>query len=268
MANDKKGGVAMQHVVIVGGTSGIGLALAKTHLAQNWQVTVIGSNREKIAALPHSLSEHTAFTAIICDITDSKQRAELLNQLASAIFNRLIYCAGKYHSERQHTLSRVETQAILGVNLQAFQSIFDWAGEYLQKSSAKEKHLMAIASVAGLLDFKDASLYAKCKRAMIATCDAYRMGLEPFDIQVTCIASGYVDTAQLRTLNGGNASNKPYLVSVEQAVTEIHHAIEHNIGLHIFPKPMARTVALLSMLPKPLLNTVMRMQYRHQDKKR
>ena len=41
----------MKHIIIIGGTSGIGLALADWHLHQSWQVTVIGRNAEKIAKL-------------------------------------------------------------------------------------------------------------------------------------------------------------------------------------------------------------------------
>lgn len=253
------------HLIIIGGTSGIGLALATAHLQKNWQVTVIGSNAEKIAHLPFHLKHMPHFTALACDVSDTQQRHQLLATLANTPFNRLIYCAGKYYNERKHYLEPTESQSMLAVNLQAFQAVFGWASERLQSSSHPNRQLIAIASVAGLLDFAQASLYAKCKRAMIATCEAYRLGLVPFEIGVTCIASGYIDTEKLRELNGGNANHKPHLVSEAVAVTEIMHAIDHNLALHIFPKAMKRTISLLSALPKPLLNPVMRLQYRHQD---
>ncbi|MFW2176501.1 MULTISPECIES: SDR family NAD(P)-dependent oxidoreductase [unclassified Moraxella] len=253
------------HLIIIGGTSGIGLALANWHLSQQWQATVIGSNADKIANLPQSLLQNPLFTAITCDISDNIARGKLFDKLSQQPFNRLIYCAGKYYNERQQNLSQDESQRMLAVNLQAFQAVFSWASDRLQTVESSDKHLIAIASVAGLLDFAHASLYAKCKRAMIASCDAYRLGLQPFGIKVTCIASGYIDTQTLRSLNNGDASHKPHLISEEQAVTEIVHAIRQNIALHIFPKPMKRTISLLSMLPKPLLDKVMALQYRHQD---
>lgn len=255
----------MKHIIIIGGTSGIGLALAEWHLTQYWQVTVIGSNAEKIAELPQSHIQNPSFTAIVCDISDSIARGNLFDKLAQQPFNRLIYCAGKYYNERQHQLNQHESQHMLAINLQAFQAVFGWASEQLKHSDDTDKSLIAIASVAGLLDFEHASLYAKCKRAMIASCDAYRMGLQPFHINVICIASGYIDTAQLRSLNNGDASHKPHIISEQQAIKEIITAIEQNIALHIFPKPMKRTISLLSVLSKPLLDKVMALQYRHQD---
>ena len=36
-------------------------------------------------------------------------------------------------------------------------------------------------------------------------------------VSVTAIVPGYVDTARLRELNGGNAGHKPFLLSEEEA---------------------------------------------------
>lgn len=254
------------HIIIIGGTSGLGLALANAHLAQNWHVTIVGSNSDKIAKLHKIYANQPKVTMYQCDITDIQQRNGLFTTLEKTPFNRLIYCAGKYYNERKQTLSQTESQQMLAVNLQAFQGVFAWASGQLQVSNHPQKHLIAIASVAGLLDFGEASLYAKCKRAMIVSCEAYRMGLEPFGVGVTCIASGYINTEQLRALNGGNASHKPHLISETEAVSEILHAIDHNLPLHIFPKAMHRTIAMLTLLPKPILTKIMRLQYRLQDK--
>ena len=71
----------MKHIIIIGGTSGIGLALADWHLNQSWQVTVIGSNAEKIAKLPQSLLQNPAFTAHVCDISDNIAKRKLFDKL-------------------------------------------------------------------------------------------------------------------------------------------------------------------------------------------
>lgn len=153
----------------------------------------------------------------------------------------------------------------MAINLQAFHELFFYISEQL-KTQKIHAQMIAISSVAGLLDFSQSSLYAKCKKSMIDACQAYRMALAPFDIDVICIASGYVDTARLRELNGGSAKHKPFLISENTAVMEILHAIDNNIALHIFPKPMKYLINTLSLLPKPLLSRVMALQYRHQDR--
>ena len=103
---------------------------------------------------------------------------------------------------------------------------------------------------------------------MIASCRAYGAALAPFDIAVTCIACGYVNTEQLRQLNDGDASHKPFIISEAQAVAEIQYAIEQRLSLHIFPKPIKYLTTALACLPCPLLDKLMTWQYRQQDKRR
>lgn len=253
-----------QYCVIIGGTSGIGLALARWHLSQGWQVTVVGSSAAKITELQQSIISDN-FNILSCDLQNTNERMALFTELKKHQIDRLIYSAGYYYNERRQKLNKTESAKVLAINLQAFYDVFYHVSEQLKSQNGKSQ-IIALASIAGMLDFKDSSLYAKCKRAMITTCQAYRMALVPFDIDVICIASGYVDTARLRELNGGNAHNKPFVISEEQAVFEILHAIDNNIALHIFPKAMKYTTWALSLLPKSLLNSVMKFQYRHQDK--
>ncbi|MGO2387108.1 MAG: SDR family NAD(P)-dependent oxidoreductase, partial [Psychrobacter sp.] len=118
--------------------------------------------------------------------------------------------------------------------------------------------LICLASIAGTLDYPYASLYAKSKRAMIATASVYRLALDPYEIQVTCIASGYIDTQALRDLNDGDASHKPFIMSTQTAVTNIMKAIDDDVELAVFPKSMRYITRTLNHLPKPLLNWILR----------
>lgn len=268
-------------VIIIGGTSGIGLALALAHLKLCWQVLVVGSNPDKIAQLNQQQPE---LTTIQCDITQVEQRNALFRQLAQQPFKRLIYSAGWYLNERVFTLDKESSAHMLAVNLQAFNAMFAWASQqFIANKSPSQtgayndnKHndanrydnnpaLVCLSSIAGVLDYPYASLYAKCKRAMIISADAYRLALAPFNIQVTCIASGYINTQALRDLNDGDTSHKPFIMAEEVAVRRILKAIEENEALAIFPASMRYLTYGLNKLPTPLLNFLMRRQL---DKKR
>ncbi|MDN5565531.1 MAG: SDR family NAD(P)-dependent oxidoreductase [Psychrobacter sp.] len=252
------------HLIVIGGTSGIGLALALQHQKLGWQVSVVGRNHTKIANIN---LEHPNIKTYRCDLTDIAQRQRLMTELANVRFKRLIYSAGSYTNERVHTLSQADSEQMLAINLQAFQEIFSWASQQLKSQIINKDNqlayvdklsLICIASIAGTLYYPYASLYAKSKRAMIATASAYRCALAPFDIQVTCIASGYIDTQALRDLNNGDASHKPFIISVDKAVSQIMQAIDDDIELAVFPRPMRYIVKVLNHLPKPLLNRVLK----------
>jgi len=254
------------HTIIVGGTSGLGLALALHHQTLGWQVSVVGSSAAKIADIN---SQYPAIVTYVCDLTEPNQTQTLLDNLSNIHFQRLIYSAGSYTNERIHHLNQADSDQMLAINLQAFEQVFRWASSQL-KQQLKQSYqtldvtkgdrpsLICIASIAGTMDYPYASLYAKSKRAMIATASAYRAALIPYDIQVNCIASGYIDTQALRDLNDGDASHKPFIMSTQAAVDYIMQAIEGDVELAVFPRSMRYITSALNYLPKPVLNWILR----------
>lgn len=250
------------HIVVFGGTSGLGWALALHHQALGWQVSVVGHSVEKIA---HINSQHPDIVTQCCDLTDSAQTQTLLEVLSNISFQRVIYSAGSYTNERVHHLSQADSDKMLAINLQAFEQVFRWASEQLKQQSysmdfnkSNKLSLICIASIAGTMNYPYASLYAKSKRAMIATASAYRAALAPYHIQVNCIASGYIDTQALRDLNDGDASHKPFVISTQTAVKHVMQAIDKNIELAVFPRSTRYITRALNHLPKPVLNWILR----------
>ena len=250
------------NIIVIGGTSGIGLALALHHLQLGWQVSVVGSNEAKIENVKH---QYPTIKAYACDLTNVIQTQSLLDELSAISFQRLIYSAGSYTNERVHHLSQADSDKMLAINLQAFEHVFRWASAQLKQqhqsmgfAKSDRPSLICIASIAGTMDYPYASLYAKSKRAMIAAASAYRAALAPYNIQVNCIASGYIDTQALRDLNNGDASHKPFIMSLQTAVVQIMQAIDNDVELAIFPRSMRYITRALNHLPKPLLNWILR----------
>ena len=250
------------HIIVFGGTSGLGLALALHHQALGWQVSVVGHSMEKIT---HIKKQHSNINTHCCDLTDSVQTQTLLESLSDVSFQRVIYSAGSYTNERVHYLNQVDSDQMLAISLQAFEQVFRWASEQLKRQSYpsdfnenNRRSLICIASIAGIMDYPYTSLYAKSKRAMIAIASAYRAALSPYHIQVNCIASGYIDTQALRDLNNGDASHKPFIMTTQTAIDHIMQAIDEDVELAIFPRSMRYITRALNHLPKPLLNWILR----------
>lgn len=254
------------HIIVIGGTSGLGLALALHHQQLGWQVSVVGHSTSKIADINNQYPNIIAYN---CDLTNSIQTQNLLDSLSDISFQRLIYSAGSYTNERVSKLNQADSDKMLAINLQAFEQVFRWATEQLKYQKKLQSlpldlaeisrpSLICIASIAGTMDYPYASLYAKSKRAIIATASAYRLALAPYNIQVNCIASGYIDTQALRDLNDGDASHKPFVMSAQTAVEHIMQAIDEDIELAIFPSSMRYMTRALNYLPKSLLNFILR----------
>ncbi|MFZ4288613.1 SDR family NAD(P)-dependent oxidoreductase [Variovorax sp. HJSM1_2] len=236
-------------ILILGGTSGIGLALARHYLARGEEVAVCGRD---LSRLPAELGAQPRLQAMALDITDHGALASVLNGFAAHGLDLLVVCAGFYFNTRHEPLDAATTLRMLLTNLGGLGHAFELAAEKML--AQKSGHLVAISSVAGLLhDYPGASLYSATKRSVLSVCDSYRAGLKPFGIAVTAIVPGYVDTAKLRALNGGDARHKPFILSEAQAVAHITRAIEQRQAVCVFPWQMRWLIGLLNCLPSALL---------------
>lgn len=70
----------MERVLIAGGSSGMGLALAERLLREDCAVTIVGRSKEKLAAAHEKLGPSPQLAAFAADITQEDQVASLLAQ--------------------------------------------------------------------------------------------------------------------------------------------------------------------------------------------
>ena len=79
-----------QHVVLLGGTSGIGLATAHAALAAGASVTVVSSRSQRVAEAVAGLGDRAKGYTV--DLTNESAVRELFEQLGP--FDHLVYSAG------------------------------------------------------------------------------------------------------------------------------------------------------------------------------
>lgn len=85
------------HVLVLGGTSGIGLGIAKKLLSEGASVTIVGRSPEKLKVALESLDSPRAFS-LVGDITDLDQHETLFQQAESYMgaLNAFVNAAGIY----------------------------------------------------------------------------------------------------------------------------------------------------------------------------
>ena len=237
-------------VLIVGATSGLGLALAQYYLQKGNQVAVCGRDLKRV---PQGLQEkYPQLKMYQLDIADKQALVDMLEDFASPVLDLVIVAAGFYFNTRKHKLDETITLRMLQTNVSGLNHVFELAAKKML--SQKSGHLVAISSVAGLLrDYPGASLYSATKRSVLSLCKTYRIALKPFSIAVTAVVPGYIDTEKLRALNNGDASHKPFILSETQAVHRIVKAVAQRKGMLVFPWQMRWLIAVLNCLPSWLL---------------
>jgi len=72
-------GFSSQHVLIVGGSSGMGFALAAKLLGMDAKVTIVGRSSEKLTAAQQQLASSDRLHAVIADVTREQEVARLFS---------------------------------------------------------------------------------------------------------------------------------------------------------------------------------------------
>lgn len=106
-------------VLVTGGGSGIGLALAKALLERKNQVIICGRDQAKLEAAARA---HPGLHPLVCDIADPASVAALTGQLTASWpgLDTLINCAGAYTGGELCTEAGIEAlERMLAVNVVA-----------------------------------------------------------------------------------------------------------------------------------------------------
>ncbi|MDN4040122.1 SDR family NAD(P)-dependent oxidoreductase [Massilia sp. YIM B02443] len=233
-------------VMIIGGTSGIGLALGAHYAARGAQLALCGRDPRRLDG--HALDRHPHVSRYGFDIRDADDLRRAITDFGRDGLDLLIVVAGQYADAAGLAAQPELGPRLVQTNIAGLVDAFDIAAELMRRQGHGQ--LVAVASIAGLLkDYPGNSLYSASKRAAIAICDSYRKALAPFGIAVTTLVPGYVDTARLRELNGGDAGAKPWLQSEADAVKHMSAAIDRRAARCVFPWQLHLLVRLFNCLP-------------------
>lgn len=179
---------AGERVLIVGGSSGMGLALARKLLDEGAQVTIVGRGEAKLAEAKKSLPSTGVLRAIAADITKEDQVARLFEQTGPLdhIVTTAADIAGAYQllpSLELAAAQRAVDSKILGPLLLA-------------------KHGAPVLSPRGSITFTSGiaayrpaargSVVAAINGALDSLARALAVELGP--IRVNCVSPGWVDT--------------------------------------------------------------------------
>ena len=247
-------------VFIAGGTSGIGLELAIKYSKRGDEVAVCGRDIHRVDKIYHSL-----FLLYEVDICNKSQLQTVVNEFSQGKLDLLIISAGSYADDSLNKISYQQSINMLKINIAGVVNAFEVGRIAMFKSQSPR--IALLASVSGLLYYKQATTYSKSKRAAIQIAEAYRRGLQDFGIKITVVAPGYIDTLRLRELNHNDLSKKPFVISTTEATSIIMDGLDKGSELIIFPQKMRYLMMFISILPSFIQSLIMHRKARWMNRK-
>ena len=228
-------------IFITGGTSGIGLQLAKDYLERGAVVGVCGRDESKFESLQNN--PNAKFFKV--DVTNKDMMKEAVVSFSESFgLDIMIASAGLSFSKKTQIPDFDVSHNIVDINVKGVLNALAPALEFMLPK--KRGQLVVISSVAGLCGFPGVSAYSASKAAVMKLCEGYQVDLEPLGISTTCIAPGFVDTP----LTQKNHHKMPFMVSSEKASQLIIKAIDKKKRFYSFPWHFASFLRFLSILPR------------------
>ncbi len=183
-----------QIALVTGATSGIGKAIAR-ELAPDYSLIICGRRQDRLTSLTAELSSLTEVTSLSFDVRDNqqvKQAIESLPDIWQAI-DVLVNNAGNAHGLSPIHEGNVEDwDAMIDSNLKGL--LYVTRAITPGMVDRQSGHIVNISSIAGKEVYHNGNVYCGSKFGVDAVSKGMRLDLNPYNIKVTTINPGLVET--------------------------------------------------------------------------
>lgn len=192
----------MKHIIVTGGSRGLGLGIVNDLLAQGYKVSTC--SRNKTAALDELIDNNKHVKWFQCEVGDAKQTAAFVKAACewaqeSPLWG-LINNAGIAKEGVLATFPNVESDALLQVNLNgALYLAREVLRVFLRQNSAGR--IINISSIIGSRGYTGLAAYSASKAGLDGLTRALARENGRRNITVNSIAPGYLDTEMSSTLS-------------------------------------------------------------------
>jgi short-subunit dehydrogenase len=243
----------MKSVFITGGTSGIGMELAKLYASKGWKVGVCGRDRSKFEESFEIAQDNVTYYCV--DVANREELQAAISSFSHSIgLDLLIASAGIGYKFKTKVPDFQWSYKMVHVNLLGVMYAVEAALDVMIPRSKGQ--IVAISSIAGYNGLPGVSAYSATKAAVQKYCESLNLDMKQFNIDVTTICPGFVETP----LTASNKHAMPFLVKAPRAAQLIARAIEKKKMVYAFPFFFSTIVRILGMLPRTWYRAFMRIK--------
>ncbi|KAF2882295.1 hypothetical protein ILUMI_23860 [Ignelater luminosus] len=195
-----------KHVVITGGSSGIGKSAAVLAAKQGAHVTIIARNQQNLNTAVTEIKQACTNTkqkiqSISLDVSDYKEVGEKLNDIEETVgpIYMLINCAGLAICGKLEDISNEDIQKLVHVNFLG--TVYPTKAVVPKMKQRKEGIIVITASQAAMVGIFGLSAYSGSKFALRGFAEALDMELRHHNISVTVALPADTDTPGYETEN-------------------------------------------------------------------
>lgn len=183
-----------RHVVVTGGGTGVGRAMAEAYAHAGARVTVMGRREDP---LRDTAKQHRFIGWVTCDVTDADAVAEAFSQARglNGPVGVVIANAGAAESVPFTRMTPEHLTSMLAVNLGGV--VNSWQAGLGDMKSEGWGRLIAVASTAGLKGYAYVSAYAAAKHAVVGLARSVALEMADSGVTANALCPGFIETPLL-----------------------------------------------------------------------
>jgi short-subunit dehydrogenase len=249
--------MATRNVLITGGSSGIGAALARVYAKKDTHLILWGRDEKRLAEVAAACVKAGASAETrIVDLRDvDRTRVELAALDARSPIDLAILNAGLGGTEavarRAESPQRVHDMALVN-----FTSPVVSATVLAEMMAERGRgQIVLMSSLAEGFPLPMAPTYSATKAGLAMFAEALELRMARHGVGVTLISPGFIDTPMSRDL-----PKKPFLMDVEKAAKVMKAKIDARRRRVVLPWSFALVCRAARLVPRPMRNAVLRRQ--------
>lgn len=246
---------------ITGASSGIGKALAEFYAKPGVTLGLVARRSSKLEEVAHYCQNLGAQVySYVADVGDARSMWESANDFLcrTGSVDVVIANAGIRAEENEDYLDWDLPLSVMKTN---FIGVINTFGPFIPSMREKKTgHLVVISSIAAFRGTQNSGLYSASKAAVNIWTESLRLRLKPFEISVSTLCSGFVDTEMTKDIT----FSMPGLLSAEEAAKAIDYAVRHRKRVYTFPWQSRFIWTLFRVLPGYLYDELIMLAKRNQ----
>jgi len=182
--------VSGKHVVVTGGSRGIGEALAREFAGRGARVTVVARSEESLRRVATEIGGN----AVVADLSDDRTVDTLIGRIEAdhGAIDVLVNNAGLETNTPFAVEDPREVRAVVRLNLEASMLLTRHVLPGMLARGAG--HVVLVSSLAGTAGFPGMSAYCGTKAGVLNFASSLKRELHHTDVDITVLAPGPVDT--------------------------------------------------------------------------